>query len=780
MSLEMNFEKMCQYATQITMEVLGADMSALALPTSDGMLRFRYFMGFSEDIDTASLPSITPGTATAFKSGKPVYVADYTSYAGALKEYLDAGVRTGFAAPIQLGEQVIGVLTLSWRHQVPRPDEEHIELVEAVLRQIGFAYQRDQLMGALSASKAEAVALNDRLRRVLSVSPVVIYNMSYNRAENESERLKTIYLSDNIEMMLGYPKEILSENPNRWYEFVHEDDLSSVRLQNHPEAIESGVLDRVYRMRHQEGHYIWVHDSLRVFHGETDQVLDVVGALIDITERKAAEAELRRHRDHLQELVAEQTVDLIAAKEAAEKAMREAKQAEEKTRYLAFNDPLTGLPNRVLLLERLNQAIAHVNRHGTQFALFFIDLDRFKNINDSLGHFVGDRLLREVAKRLTTCVRQTDTVSRQGGDEFVILLPEIGDMQNAVDVAEKLLAIVAEPYVMDGYELRVTHSIGISVFPDDGNDIEDIMRKADTAMYKAKEAGRNNYQFYTGDMSTAALSRISLENDLRRGLERDEFVLHYQPQIDLRTGKIVGTEALLRWQHPERGLLYPEQFIGIAEDCGAIVPLGKHALRMACWQNRAWQLAGIASIPVAVNLSAVQLRRRDFLQDVASVLQESGLDPSYLNFELTETVLIHGADSTLSLLYALKEMGIRLSLDDFGTDYSSLSYLKRFPVDTLKIDRTFINDITTDMDDAAITRAIVGMGHSLRLRAVAEGVETREQLEFLQALHCDEAQGNYFAPPLTVNDIDKVLRQGSVTCPIPYSSAEQQSHRYPL
>jgi diguanylate cyclase len=883
MSLEMDFEKICRYATQITMEVLGADLSALALPRAD-QLRFQYFWGFPPEIDTAALPSISPGTMVAFKSGKIVFVPDYTNYAGALKGFLDVGVRSGFAAPIRLGDKVTGVLTLAWQHHVDMPSDEHVELVEAVLRQIGFAYQREQLMNELSASKAEAVALNDRLQRVLSVSPVVIYNMIYDTATEQ--RLQTSYLSENIELLLGYPKEWLTDEPHRWYELVHPEDLLSVRLDSHPEALLSGSLDRMYRMRHQAGHYLWVHDSLRLFRTAGSRKIEVVGALMDITERKeadtalqaaeakyrslveqsmiavylvqdgrfryanpklaeifgcsqeevldapsvldfvaeedhamvlenlrkrlsgevksaqyefrvrrrdgklidveahgagthvdgkpavigmgidvtarkAAEAELRRHRDHLQELVSEQTVDLTVAKDAAEKAMREAKHAEEQTRYLALNDALTGLPNRVLLLERLHHAIAHVQRRNKQLALLFIDLDRFKNINDSLGHFVGDKLLCEVAKRFIHCVRETDTVSRQGGDEFVILLSEIDSAESVAEIAEKLLAVVAQPYFVDGYELSVTHSIGISVFPDDGDNIEAIMRKADTAMYKAKEAGRNNYQFYTRDMSVAAIGRLALENDLRRALERDEFVLHYQPQIVLDTGRIVGIEALIRWQHPERGLLYPDQFIGLAEDSGLIVPIGRWVLRTACQQNRAWQQRGIAAVPIAVNLSAVQLRRRDFMDDVTEVLRESGLAAEHLNFELTESVLMHGANTTVSLLHTLRQMGIRLSIDDFGTDYSSLSYLKRFPVNTLKIDRTFIADITADADDAAITRAIISMGHSLRLRVIAEGVETREQLEFLRALHCDEAQGNYFGRPLPAAEAEQRLLEAA-------------------
>lgn len=760
MSLEMNFEKMCRYATQITMEVLGANLSALALPGPDGSLLFRYFAGFPPEVEIC-LPPITPGTLAAFKSGKPVFVQDYVNYAGALKEYLEAGVKSGFAAPIRLGETVTGVLTLAWRKQVDKPLEEHIELVEAVLRQVGFACQRDQLLSELSYSRAEAIALHNRLQRVLSVSPVVVYNMAYDRNGPTDTRLSTVYLSDNIQEMLGYPKEWLSENPNHWYEIIHPDDLQATLLQNHPEAFETGSLDRVYRVRHQNNSYIWIHDSLRIFRGD-DQLLDIVGALLDITERKSSEAELRRHRDHLQDLVKEQTLDLIAAKESAEKAMQEAKQAEQQTRYLAFNDPLTALPNRALLLERLNQAIASSKLTGNQFALLFIDLDRFKNINDSLGHFVGDKLLKQVAKRLMTCVRQTDTVSRQGGDEFVILLPEIGSSTNAVEIAKKLVAIVKDPYIVDGYELSVTHSIGITIFPDDADDIEGIMRKADTAMYKAKESGRNNYQFYTKDMSAASIQRMSLEQDLRRALDNEEFVLYYQPQINLSTGKILGIEALARWQHPEHGLLYPEKFIGIAEECGFIVPFGKWVLQKACLQSRMWLDEGINPISMSVNLSAVQLRRKDFLEDVKTIIQKCDMNPQYLNFELTESVLMNGADLTLSLLHSLKSIGITLSIDDFGTDYSSLSYLKRFPVDILKIDRTFISDITIDQDDEAITSAIISMGRSLRLKTIAEGVETKEQLSFLQALHCDEAQGNLFIEPLPANDIHQYLKVGYV------------------
>ena len=761
MSLESDFEKMCQFATKVTMEVLGANLSALALPDDrdpERGLRFRFFSGFPPEIDTAELPGITPGTAAAFKSGKCVFVADYVNYAGAMPGYTRAGVRSGFAAPIRLGDVVTGVLTLAWTQPAQQPGAQDTELVEAVLRQVGFAYQRDQLMLALSASRAEAVAVHERLERVLAVSPVVIYTATLDPKRGQSS-LDITYLSDNIPSLFGYSKDYLTTDPSRWYGLVHPDDLQSMLLQNNPEAFAQGAFERTYRVRHREGHYVWIHDSLRLFPQPGQAAFHVVGAILDITDRKRDEAELRRHRDHLQELVREQTADLLAARDAAEKAMREAKQAEEQTRYLALNDALTGLPNRVLLQERLNHAMALCQRTGRKLALLFIDLDRFKNINDSLGHSVGDRLLCEVSRRLTACVRQSDTVSRQGGDEFIILLSQIDGADTVSLVAESLLSAVAKPYVIDEYELSVTHSIGVSIYPDDGQQVEEIMRKADAAMYRAKDMGRNNFQFYTQDMGASALSRLSLENDLRRALERREFQLVYQPLIALDGGRVVGVEALVRWHHPERGLLYPKQFIDLAEDNGQIVSIGHWVLATACMQAQAWRELGLEPGPVAVNLSAVQLRRRKFLDEVVGVLGDTGLPSHGLKLELTESMLMHDTDNTASVLRVLRGMGVQLAIDDFGTHYSSLSYLKRFPVDSLKIDGSFIRDIHTDPDDAAITRAIISIGHSLRLTVTAEGVETREQYRFLEQLGCDEVQGYFLGGPLPAEEMLGFLSQ---------------------
>ncbi|MBE2260183.1 MAG: EAL domain-containing protein [Candidatus Accumulibacter sp.] len=432
-----------------------------------------------------------------------------------------------------------------------------------------------------------------------------------------------------------------------------------------------------------------------------------------------------------------------------------------KMAHLAQHDVLTGLANRSLLTERLAHAIALARRHAKQVALLFLDLDHFKDINDSLGHVAGDQLLQSLASRLAACVRTTDTVCRQGGDEFVILLADIEQPQDAAHVAEKLHAACAAPQLVGGHELHVTLSVGISVYPDDGGDADTMMRNADTAMYHAKASGRNSYQFFTADMNTRAVRRLLVESSLRRALKQDEFVLHYQPQIDLAAGTMTGAEALVRWRDPDRGLVYPGDFLAIAEECGLIVPIGRWVLREACRQVQAWLDAGLQVVPVAVNISAVEFRRRDFLEGVALSLKETGLAARYLELELTESTLMHDAESSASVLDALKTMGIRLAIDDFGTGYSSLGYLKRFPIGTLKIDQSFVRDIATGADDATIVSTVIGMARNLRQRVIAEGVETREQLAFLQTQRCDEGQGFQFSHPLSAEDFARLLRGGN-------------------
>ena len=431
----------------------------------------------------------------------------------------------------------------------------------------------------------------------------------------------------------------------------------------------------------------------------------------------------------------------------------ESRTAAMKMTYLAEHDALTDLPNRVLLNDRLTQAMALARRHHKKVALLFLDLDHFKHVNDSLGHAAGDRLLQAVAARLTACVRTSDTVSRQGGDEFIVLLSEIRGIEDATRFAEKIRAALGMPQLINRHELRVTASIGISVYPDDGETVETIVDRADTAMYYAKEHGRSNYQFFTREMSARVVERVTVESQLHRAVERREFVVHYQPKMDLHTGLMVGTEALIRWVHPDRGLVLPAQFIPIAERCGLIVPIGQWVLREACIQAKTWADAGLRGpLPLAINISAVQFRHPDFLKSFCQILEESDLDTSCIELELTESVLMHDSESAATVLKTLKGMGVKLAVDDFGTGYSSLSYLRQFPIDALKIDRSFVNGSTNNQDDATLVGAVISMGRSLNLRVIAEGVETLRQLSFLRAHQCHEGQGFYFSKPLSASE----------------------------
>jgi diguanylate cyclase (GGDEF)-like protein/PAS domain S-box-containing protein len=432
-----------------------------------------------------------------------------------------------------------------------------------------------------------------------------------------------------------------------------------------------------------------------------------------------------------------------------------------KMAHLAQHDFLTDLPNRAMLTERLSQAIRLARRHGRQVALLFLDLDKFKQVNDSLGHAIGDQLLQSVAARLVASVRGTDTVFRQGGDEFVILLSEIEQPQDAALVAENLRVALAVPHRIGGRALRVSLSIGISVYPDDAGNADAVMRNADTAMFHAKASGHDNYQFYSNDMSARAVRELLVEGRLQRALRHGEFLLHYQPKIDLTSGAMTGAEALIRWSSPDRGLVYPNQFVSIAEACGLIVPIGRWVLREACRQFQAWLDEGLPAVPVAVNTSAVEFKHDDFLDGVASILEETGLAPRYLELELTESVLMHDAESSVSVLEALKGMGVRLAIDDFGTGYSSLSYLKRFPIDTLKIDRSFVCDIASDGNDSTIVSAVIAMSRTLGQRVIAEGVETQEQLAFLRTRQCEEGQGFHFSRPLSAEDFRRLLLTGN-------------------
>jgi diguanylate cyclase (GGDEF)-like protein len=437
----------------------------------------------------------------------------------------------------------------------------------------------------------------------------------------------------------------------------------------------------------------------------------------------------------------------------------ELSEALASVRQIATHDHLTGLTNRVLFNEELQHALARVERHRRPAALFVLDLDRFKVINDTLGHQFGDRVLQETAKRLLGCVRESDILARLGGDEFVILLEEFGEDSNLTEIARKLLASVAELDSIDGREIGLSVSIGICAAPADGRDAKTLFANADIAMYRAKEMGRNNYCFYSSEIHTYTLEKLALEAGLRHALERREFRVHYQPKIEITTGTITGVEALLRWQHPERGLIPPDKFIPLAEATGLIVPIGLWTLREVCERGKAWQSLDLPRFPIAVNLSATQFRQHDLVPQLAAILKSTGFDPKYLELEITESVVMQDPDKVVMKLETLRRMGIRLAIDDFGTGYSSLGYLKRFPINNLKVDRSFVRDLAHSSDDVAITRAVIAMAHSLGMNVIAEGVELKEQFDVLREEGCDEFQGWLCRPALAEEDLLHFIRE---------------------
>jgi diguanylate cyclase (GGDEF)-like protein len=442
-------------------------------------------------------------------------------------------------------------------------------------------------------------------------------------------------------------------------------------------------------------------------------------------------------------------------RQAAEGQVAYAKRVE----YLAYHDGLTDLPNRSLFSRLLIQSIKHASRYERQLAVLFLDLDRFKHVNDTLGHEAGDQLLKEVATRLKTCLRDSDSVARLGGDEFVALLPELNEQADVALVARKILAALAQPFVLLGQEFRITASVGISCYPQDGLDEQTLTKNADIAMYKAKEEGKNNFQFYSEKMHTESLERLTLESALRNALERREFQLHYQTKREIRSGRITGLEALLRWQHPDLGLVAPMRFLPIAEETGLIVPIGKWVFRTACLQTVAWQNQGLPHLSMAINLTARQFLDEHLLRDLLTIFEETGMDPRLLELEIHESLLMRDVAKTLRILAALKAEGIRIAVDDFGIGYSSLGTLKQFPLDTIKIDRTFIRDVTSVPADKALTEAIIAMGRTLSLTVVAQGVETKEQADFLRKNACDEFQGFYLNRPLPEDQIADLLRK---------------------
>jgi diguanylate cyclase (GGDEF)-like protein len=476
--------------------------------------------------------------------------------------------------------------------------------------------------------------------------------------------------------------------------------------------------------------------------------------------------ELVEQKRELEKRVAERTQELKQSNILLQHELHEHRIAAERAEYLAYYDTLTDLPNRSMFSKLLNEHISQARRFKRQLAVLFLDLDHFKHINDSLGHDAGDELLQGVAKRLKTCLRDSDTVARLGGDEFVVVLPELDEGRYVLTVAQKILSAIAKPFVLIGEEFRVTASIGISTYPQDGTDEQTLTKNADIAMYQAKEEGKNNFQFYSAKLNAVSLERLNLESGLRHALERNEFQLHYQTKLDIRSGLITGMEALLRWQHPDLGTVAPMKFITVAEETGLIVPIGKWVLRAACMQNVAWQNQGLPQMNMSVNLTERQFFDENLLKDLKTILADTGMVAHLLELEITESLLMQDVKKTMQILIKLKEMGIRIAIDDFGIGYISLSTIKQFPLDTIKIDRSFIRDVANDAEDKALAEAIIAMGRKLSLNIVAQGVETKAQADFLRQNACDEFQGFYFHKPVPADQMMGLLRAQSDTMSI--------------
>jgi diguanylate cyclase (GGDEF)-like protein/PAS domain S-box-containing protein len=527
----------------------------------------------------------------------------------------------------------------------------------------------------------------------------------------------TLYESPAASRVLGYPPgALVGRIP---FDSIHPKDVARARaaFEGMLEG-ERAVAPIEFRFRHAEGH--WIH-------------LEALGN--NLMNHPGIHGVVLTSRD-----------------------VSERKNAEKQAQYLSQHDVLTGLPNRLLMQDRLHQAISQARRNGGLVALMFIDLDRFKMVNDSFGHVMGDTLLKQVAARLIRCLRDTDTVARLGGDEFTIMLPDATNAQVVGEVAQRILSEFTRPFNDGEQEMYVSASIGISLFPRDGANPDELVKHADTAMYSAKDSGRNNYRYFTEDLNHEVREKVMLESGLRRAIERGELRLFYQAKIDLATNRIIGAESLVRWQHPTLGLISPAKFIPVAEESGLIVPLGEWVLRAACEQVRAWQREGL-HLQVAVNVSARQFQQRNLAEVVMGVMADSGVDPQFVEIELTESAIMNHPEASISTLERMKSRGIAISIDDFGTGYSSLSYLKRLPLDILKIDQSFVRDISTDYNDAAIVRAIIGLARSLGIKVIAEGVEDDSQLSFLNAYGCNYGQGYLFARPLDAPTFFELIRK---------------------
>lgn len=588
-------------------------------------------------------------------------------------------------------------------------------LLPSIEREVGEAWNRARgEQAALAQARAEDALQQSELRflQLAEAMPECFWLI-------DVATRRVVFVNPAYTQIWGERCDDLLTDRMDWLRHVHPEDRERMAAVMEQKAY--GGVDEKFRVLRPGGEIRWLHVFTFPMRTASGEVHSVGGVAHDITESMLAE---------------------------------------ERLVQLAHYDNLTQLPNRLLFRDRLDNALSMAKRNDWKLALIFIDLDRFKVINDTLGHLAGDRLLQEVSRRLRSALRASDTVGRLGGDEFAVLIPKLEENQEAAVVARKIIDVLAAPYALDGNEVFSSGSLGVTVFPSDAEDSENLIRHADTAMYRAKELGRNNYQFYTATMNARALEKMQLEGDLRRALAHDEFVLHFQPKVSCRTGKVFGVEALLRWQHPTRGLVSPADFVPMLEETGLIAPVGQWVLREACRQVALWQRERLPQMIVSVNVSGAQLSSAGLFEQVKSALDGCGLEPQYLELELTESLLMRDAEQAIQTLTRLKNVGVHISVDDFGTGYSSLSYLKRIPLDWVKVDRSFVQDITADPSDASITRAVITMAHNLQLKVIAEGVETEGQLGLLLANKCDAIQGYYFSKPLPPAELAELLKSG--------------------
>jgi diguanylate cyclase (GGDEF)-like protein/PAS domain S-box-containing protein len=637
--------------------------------------------------------------------GGPVWVSDVQRdpRSGQIERRENPGWSTGLVVPVKEGNATVGVLDF-YAPRVTAPDPRFLRMLRRLGSEIGHFYQRSVALENLRESE-------QRFSSTMELAAIGIAHVG--------SAGRFLYVNPQLCEMLGYTEqELLAmtvKDVSHPGDMAVTDDMSA---KLHAGTIKSFKTEKRYLRK--DGAPVWVGLTVAVKRDRTGTPLYDVSVVEDISGRK---------------------------------------RAEERIQYLATHDGLTGLPNRAMFGQLLALAVETAKRYDRKLAVLFIDLDRFKVINDTLGHEAGDVLLREMAARLRECLRASDVVARLGGDEFVVLLQEINDPAQAAAVARNILSVVMKPVVILGQECRVTGSIGICMHPEEGQDDLSVMKNADMAMYLAKEEGKNTYQFFSNRMKPLSIERLALETNLRRALELHEFALHYQAKLDFKSGVITGVEALLRWHNPELGSVSPARFIPLAEETGLIVPIGKWVLRTACEQNVAWIAEGLPPMRMCVNLSMRQMNDEGLVREIQSVLAATGMDPSLLELEVTESTIMHNAERAVSVLNAIKDLGVRLAIDDFGTGYSSLAHLKRFPIDTLKVDRSFIREVPNDAEDKAIAEAIIAMGKTLSLTVVAEGVETPEQQAFLSDRLCDEMQGYYFSTPVAAQDFAELVRQ---------------------